>query len=348
MKIKMADIAELSGVSVSTVSRALRNESDRPVSPETASRIFEAAEKLGYLSSFPYASGFKSKNSDPPGTLVCILTSHFDTYDDYFFMQMLAGINAEAERLNYRVTHNYAASDYGSEHVLSQLSAGKFDGVILLGRYDKKTLNELVSLSDNMVYSGLNRLNIGIDEVICDAYGAISSLTAHLINTGCRNIGYIGAIPEKRSGIVNEHRFKAFCDAMTLGGMRVNDTLCIDIEPGMDSGYLAALNMIHGKAPIDAIVCANDTTALGVIRALNEEGIKIPDEISVVGMGFDNSEMGEYMTPKLTTADMQLKEIGRFAVKVLVDRIEGYHNIPVTTLLPYKLVIRGSSRDAPV
>ncbi len=347
MKVKMADIAELSGVSISTVSRALRYENDRPVSSETAARIFEAAGKLGYFSSSPYSSGVKFKNSDPPGTLACILTSHFDTYDDYFFMQMLSGINTESERLNYRITHNFAASDYDSKQVVSQLSTGKFDGLILLGRYDKKTLDELVPFSSNIVYSGLNKLNIGIDEVICDAYGAISSLTTYLIKSGCKNICYIGAIPERRIGIVNEHRFKAFCDTLTLNGMCVSDALCIDIEPGMNSGYLATLGLIGMKEPIDAIVCANDTTALGVIRALNENGIKIPDEISVVGMGFDNSEMGEYMIPKLTTADMQLKEIGRFAVKVLVDRIEGHHDIPVTTLLPYKLVIRGSSREMP-
>lgn len=343
MKVTMADVAQAAGVSVSTVSRALSHDKARPVSSETAERILNAAVSLGYLCSTGAEPGSFQKSSESPRTLTCLLASYFDKYSDYFFTQMLGGINEEATRLGYRLTHSFAISQTNLEQIKTQITETRFDGLILLGRYDTQALDFLRGRTDNIIYAGLNRLDIGIDEVICDAYGAISALTDHLIRQGNRHIAYVGTIPEQRGNIVNEHRYRAFCDTMKLASMAIDPDICVDINPGMDTGYCAALHLVSLKNPPDAICCANDTIAIGVISGLRDCGIRIPDTIAVVGMGMDNPEITNYMVPKLTSANMQMREIGRFAVKILDDRIRGLHVMPVLTTLPYDLVIRDSS-----
>lgn len=346
MKIKMSDIAKATNVSVSTVSRALSNDDKRPVKAETAKRILETAAALGYISEADAKQQHRMALAQRPRTLSCVLASYFDTYSDDFFVQMLNGINDEANRLGYRVTQSLSVSQTSTQQIKEQIYSSESDGIILLGRFDKSMLDFLLSANDNVVYAGLNRLNTGIDEVICDAYGAFSALTRHLIQNGNKKIAYVGAMPEKRkdkSIIVNEHRYRAFTDTMKLEGMTVYPELCVDIDPGLESGYCAALQLISGTMLPDAICCANDTVAMGVVIGLHESRLKVPDDIAVVGLGMDNSDIARYSSPKLTTAYMRTNEIGHFAVKTLDDRIRGFHSVPIVTLLPYDLVIRESS-----
>jgi len=301
MSVKLYEIAKACGVSISTVSRVLNNDRQKPASKATAERVMRTACELGY---------FAQARGEPPalsGNLTCLLASASDNFSDYFFAQILSGIREEAFRLGYTVSHTLST-----------------------------TGGKLQDVSDCIVYSGLNRINAGIDEVICDAYEAMETSVNHLAGLGFRKIAFVGAIPQAGSDILNEHRFAAFSHAMARHGLPVLPELCRDIVLGPEQAYQAAE---EGHLP-EAVCCANDNTAIGVIGALTDHHYRVPEDVSVIGM--DDVDAAKFMQPRLTTFDMHNRELGRFAVKLLDDRIHGLHSVPVCLNLPCSLILRDS------
>ena len=114
------------------------------------------------------------------------------------------------------------------------------------------------------------------------------------------------------------------------------------MELKSELAYTAALELAGQPELPDAIVCATDNVAIAAISALRNNGIRVPEDISVVG--HDGIDISEFTEPKLTTTFMQKSELGRFAVRTLLDRIDGRHSIPILIKLPYKLEIRESCR----
>ncbi len=334
MSVKLYEIAKACGVSISTVSRVLNNDRQKPASKATAERVMRTACELGY---------FAQARGEPPalsGNLTCLLASASDNFSDYFFAQILSGIREEAFRLGYTVSHTLSTTGMSIDQICEQISAAASDGVVLMGRVSRQIMGKLQDVSDCIVYSGLNRINAGIDEVICDAYEAMETSVNHLAGLGFRKIAFVGAIPQAGSDILNEHRFAAFSHAMARHGLPVLPELCRDIVLGPEQAYQAAdLMLREGHLP-EAVCCANDNTAIGVIGALTDHHYRVPEDVSVIGM--DDVDAAKFMQPRLTTFDMHNRELGRFAVKLLDDRIHGLHSVPVCLNLPCSLILRDS------
>ena len=215
MSVKLYEIAKACGVSISTVSRVLNNDRQKPASKATAERVMRTACELGY---------FAQARGEPPalsGNLTCLLASASDNFSDYFFAQILSGIREEAFRLGYTVSHTLSTTGMSIDQICEQISAAASDGVVLMGRVSRQIMGKLQDVSDCIVYSGLNRINAGIDEVICDAYEAMETSVNHLAGLGFRKIAFVGAIPQAGSDILNEHRFAAFSHAMARHGLPV-------------------------------------------------------------------------------------------------------------------------------
>lgn len=344
MSVKLYEIAQAAGVSISTVSRVLNHSPDKPASKETSRRIMEIAYDLGYFSrpDMPNQSNIAKVFSDSPASykLVCFLASASDTFHDPFFSGILSGIQKEAIRLNYTITHTLSTSDLTIDTICSYINDSKPDGIILMGRVSKKIMQFLNNSSVNIVYAGLNKLNCNIDQVICDGYTAILEAVNYLTNCGFTKIGYIGTIPVKESDILNEHRFQAFSDGLKLNNLALDMDFCKNITLNTEQAYCATEELLQaGKIP-DAFCCANDNVAFGVISALNDYQYRVPKDVSVIGL--DDIELSQFMRPRLTTFNMQTNELGKFAVKVLDDRIKGYHSTQVLIQLPSSLIIRDS------
>lgn len=345
MSVTLKDIAERAGVSISTVSRVINNDKDKPASQETAQKIWKLVKEMGYIPNF-HAKNLKSGKIVSPNlykTIGCILASPKDTFKDQFFSQIMMGIQSEAVLHEYNV--GYSFSYFEDKSALFQyITSSAVDGYVLLGRINEDLFNFIKSKIDNLVYVGLNRIGRDLDEVICDAYEATSCAVEYLISLGHTQIGYIGEIPELTdSKVINEHRFKAFKNTLEKHNIPLEESYIKNITLSSKEGYNAMTEIIKAGILPSAIFCGNDITAIGVMKAIHKSGLKIPKDISVIGL--DNIEVSEYFRPSLTTIHVPKEELGRFAVKLLIDKINGGHQVNTLVKLPFELVIRESCSD---
>lgn len=345
MTVKLYEIAKAAGVSISTVSRVLNHDTVKPASKATEEKVMQIAADLGYFTGHT-AGAAATKPTGARRNLTCLLASASDTFNDAFFSKIMVGIQEEALCLNYLVSHTLSGLDTNVESICAQIRAANSDGVILMGRVRKDVMEAVKSITPNVVYAGLNRPDAGIDEVICDAYSAIAESVDYLLALGHRRIGFIGAIPTEDSDVLNEHRFAAFSDTMHKHNVQVHAEYCKNITLSTEQAYHATAELIEAGTLPEAFCCANDNVAIGVISALTERELRVPNDISVIGI--DNIEPARFMYPRLTSFEMQNQELGRFAVKILNDRITGGHSLPISLRLPCELIVRDSCRERTV
>ncbi|MCW8875989.1 MAG: LacI family DNA-binding transcriptional regulator [Kangiellaceae bacterium] len=329
------DIAHHAGVSQSTVSRALRN--SPLVNEETRARIQAIAKELNYKVD-KNASNLRSQQS---GTIALLLFQD-PTSDDSsinpFFLSMLGSITRACTQKGYDLLVSFQEleddwhADYEDCH--------KADGIILLGYGDYTDYEEkLIQLEQQgthfvrwgAVKEGQPGISIG-----CDNFQGGFDITNHLINNGRQNIAFIGGASKRSPEFFD--RYKGSCSAIDKAGLEVNSKLQIDAITTEQSGYAAALQLLALKQPFDAIFCASDLIAIGVIKALRERGKEIPQDIAVVG--YDNIPLSEFIRPTLTTVQQDTKLAGEVLVETLLDRIN--EKEVNTTMLPAKLIIRES------
>jgi len=342
MAVKLKDIAKETGVSISTVSRILSHDTSRKANDQTVAKVFEAAERLGYFShKLANARYMDYKAGEKTFSVACILTSEHETYVSPFFSALLAGIQQEVINQGANFPHNFFVTYIKDPGFMHFINNPRLDCAIMLGRTTLENIQMLKSLIPNLIYAGVNQIGNDIDEVICDAHAAVMSGVEYLIGLGHRDIGFIGPTQVKHQ-VFNEHRYHGYLDAMQAHGIAVRKELVVDTILTATDGYESMKTLIRRKTIPSAVFCGNDTVAMGVMKALDEHGIAVPKDISVVG--FDNIETGTYLKPALTTIDIPKKELGRLAVKLLLDRLETNRTYSVRVTLPFSLLERESCR----
>lgn len=335
MKVTLYEIAQKAGVSISTVSRVLNNDKSKPASKATAEKVMQIAYETGYLTPPQPVSA-----PAPSHSVLCLLSNTAFDYSDYFYSQVLLGIKEEAKYYDLKLTQQLFSAELDSDNLYQSLKANLYDGIILLGCFEKSKVEFIQSCTPNVVYAGLNYIDSQLDQVICDSYQAVNTMMDYLIDCGHKRISFFGIIKDNTASQINEHRFSAYRDALTRHGLPLEQKLCKNIELKSECAYNATLELIQEHNLPDAILCSTDSCAIGVISALRLHHIRVPEDISVVG--HDDIDLSEFMDPKLTTVYMQKYELGKFAVKLLQDRMQNRHQIPVMIRLPYHLEIRSS------
>jgi DNA-binding LacI/PurR family transcriptional regulator len=345
MSVTQKDIAQKAKVSISTVSRIINDDKTKPASPETAEAVWRIVRELGYV---PNQNARKlvynqTDPHDPPRTkaLGCIFTSIRNTYNDPFFSAITRGIQAEAAKRGYIIGYSYSSCNMTNSALYNNLTANPVDGAIVMGRFNTDFLQFLKSNIKNLVYTGLNFVGGGFDEVICDAYQAAQTAVEHLIALGHCKIGYLGSIPGRDAiDVRNEYRFAGYQAALAKHQIQADDAHVFNIELTTEAAYLGMQQLLTQKGLPTAMFCANDLVAIGAMKAIHEAGLKIPEEMAVIGI--DDIDLAAYVRPALSTVRVPKEDLGKFAVKILIDRIEGDHDLPVRLDLPFKLVIRES------
>jgi len=329
------DIAHQAGVSQSTVSRALRN--SPLVNEETRARIHAIAKELNYKVD-KNASNLRSQQSSTIALLLFQDPTSDDSQINPFFLSMLGSITRACTQQGYDllVSFQQLEDDWHADYE----DCHKADGIILLGYGDYTDYEEkLVQLEQQgthfvrwgAVKEGQPGISIG-----CDNFQGGFDVTQHLINKGRKNIAFIGGASKRSPEFFD--RYKGSCAAIEEAGIAVNPKLQIDAITTEQSGYAAALQLLALKQPFDAIFCASDLIAIGVIKALRERGKEIPKDIAVVG--YDNIPLSEFIRPTLTTVQQDTKLAGEVLVETLLARI---HEKDVkTTMLPATLIVRES------
>lgn len=331
----LKEIAKEANVSISTVSRVINQKNTKAASPEVQDRIWEIVRKSGYT---PNATArtlkLGSKASVPstvPKTIACIYARRDVAVSDLFFSQIAKAIEQEAFKSNYFIKYSLTAMDVINQGMTSAIASMPVDGAVVLGQYDKPMLKFLTEHYKNVIYAGLNPVGFKYDQVVCDGREVACSAVSYLHELGHTRIGYIG----EQS---NEIRYTAFREALEQLGLPFYQKNTANVKLSHEGGYLGANYLIDGKADITAVFCANDNTAIGAIRAFKERGLRIPEDISVIGV--DDIETSQYLSPMLTTVHIPMEDIGKMAAKILIDRINNGHRLPMKTVLPHYIAKR--------
>ncbi|MDD7218563.1 MAG: LacI family DNA-binding transcriptional regulator [Clostridia bacterium] len=333
----LKEIAKEANVSVSTVSRVINQKNTKAASPEVQERIWDIVRKSGYT---PNATARNLKmgqnrqiQDTVPKSIACIYARSNSSVSDPFFSQIAKAIEQEAFKSSYFIRHSFTAMDIANPDIAKQLAQFPVDGVVILGRYEKQLLNFFSQNYKNVIYTGLNPMGNKYDQVVCDGSEIAYTAISYLMELGHTRIGYIG---EQN----NEVRFTGYKEALAKLGLPFLQKNTVNVRLSSDGGYKGANTLIHNKADISAIFCANDTTAIGVIHALKEKGFRIPEDISIISV--DDIDTVQYLSPLLTTVHIPLEDLGKISAKVLIDRINGGHRLPMRILLPYYIAKRDS------
>ncbi|GAB4517405.1 MAG: LacI family DNA-binding transcriptional regulator [Anaerolineae bacterium] len=328
MPVTIKDIARAAGVSHSTVSRALRN--SPLVNADTARRIQELAEEMGYRPS-AVARSLVTRRTQ---TLGLVVTSISDPFVD----QIVDGIEDAAAQAGYSVFLCSSHADPEREiAVVETFHRRRVDAVIVLasrvGRLYGERLQQMqvpIVLINNQAEEPY-LFSVSAD----DEQGAFL-VTDYLLQLGHRRIAYVGSYFRPASSMRRLAGFKA---AHAAHEVTADETLIFTPQTNVDmeSGQRGLALALRGGAT--AVFCYNDRTAIGLMLAARAEGIRIPDELSVVG--FDDIEASQYVTPPLTTVHQPRQEMGRRAVQMALALLAQQ---PVSDVwMPCELVLRESA-----
>lgn len=330
------EIAREANVSVSTVSRVINNKGKNAASQEVRDRIWEIVRRTNYIpngSAQKLRSGQIAAADEAVGSIECLFARMPFSDKDQFFSELARNVEVEALGLNYVLKYSFTALSLQKNYAAQALAESTAKGVVILGRCDKVTLSMVQRRFKNICYVGLNYFKPEYDQVICDGMEASKAAVNHLISLGHTKIGYIGEAME-------EIRYIGYRNAMIEKKLSTESRYVANVLLSYKGGYKGAKSLLGSASDITAVFCANDITAVGAMRAFQESGLSIPKDISIIGV--DDIETSKYLAPPLTTIRIPIEEMGRFAAKLLVDRIQGGHRIPIKALLPFHLEVRES------
>lgn len=344
MSPTLKDIADRAGVSISTVSRVLNNDPTKKASPATAEKVWKIIHEMQYVpneAARMLIHGAQNEGEIRRHAIGCILSASSDVFGDPFFAEIIASVHAEAARHGYVMEYTFpisASSAANDSAFFNNLVARKVDGAVLLGRFPRDLYSMVKNNIPHIVYCGLNYIDDAIPQVICDAARGIESSVNHLIRLGHKRIGFIGETNRDQT-FINEWRFHAFAKTMRFCGYHIEEKDIIEADLMLGGGYHAVMNQLDPDDHATAYCCANDITAIAAMRAIHKKGLRVPDDISLIG--FDDIEMCRYVSPSLTTIHTDIKNMGLLSARTLIDSIE--NEVPaVVSSLPFEIRERES------
>ncbi len=333
----LKDIAAEVGVSISTVSRVLNKDNTSAASPELKRQIWDVAKKQGYMPSLTARRLKSQKDLDipKPHSLCCIYgCAPQETKDDPFFSKLLEHIEHEAFRQGYHVSCTYSSIAAGYPYASSAASESRSDCLIVLGRFDPPQLDSFTPYFKNIVYVGLNLLDARCDQVVCNGYKMTQASVRYLHSLNHQKIGFIGSREMRRQG---------YLDAVQSLGLPVDERYIIDdIYLSMEGGYQGMMRLLSQAPDVTAICSSNDMVAIGVLKACLSQGIRVPDDISI--MGLNDIENVQFTTPMLSSIHVPLDEMGKMAVTLILDRIHGGHSSLINVEFPFRIISRESCK----
>lgn len=352
MAVTLKDIAQRAGVSVSTASRVINRDTVKPASPETAQRVWQAVLEMQYVPN-QSARQLIQRSRSPEGaealkhSIGVILASCQDSFTDPFFAEVMAGIQRETAARGYVMEYTFPVSPVTGvldAALFNNIVTRKVDGAIVLGRLDEPLWELLRNNIPHLVYCGINHVPRPISQVICDGRQYTNTILDYLASLGHRRIGFIGEMNQD-GRLINEWRYANYLQAMASHGLTVDEASVCEAELSMEGGYEGMNRLLDAGATATAYCCANDVTAIGAIRAILKRGLRVPQDISIIGLV--NLSISQYITPPLTSIHVYKKEMGVRAVQTLIGQIEGSITVPETITMAYDLKERESCGPAP-
>lgn len=309
---KLSDVAKKANVSISTVSRVISGSSK--ISEATTLRVKQVMEEMNYHPNAvakSLAHNFRTK--------IIGLLFPSDTYavlHNNFFVDVLVGTSSCAQSHDYYIMNAYEEQENDSSAIEKLVRSRWIDGVILTTvREDDANVKYLES--QNVPYAVIGTPHNGSNSlwVDNDNVQAMYQMTCHMIDKGYRNIAFISGSPDF---VFNELRMEGYWQALTEHQIQINDAIQKISTPDSTGGYTAMQQLLNNRDdhPIDAVVTTDDSLAYGAMQAMQDAGIHLP--IS----GFNNTQMTEYVHPKLTSVDINAEKLGHNACRLLIAKLE--------------------------
>jgi LacI family transcriptional regulator len=326
--VKIQDVARAAGVSVSTVSRVLNGKSD--VAEETEVRIHEVIRQLGYTSSLA-ARSMRGQKTNLIGLIMPDIAFPYA-------IEVMKGVNRAIAESKYDLlvyttgdVRKHGTAQHEQRYV-SLLNNSITDGVIIVASAATEFISAgpIVSVDPSVV-------NPNYPVVHANNYQGAFDAMKYLLELGHRRIGFIGGRPELESA---RRRLQAYRDALEQVGLPVDETLIAPGDFTTETALGSTRQILSLDLPPTAIFASNDQSALGVLQVAAEMGLRVPDDLSVIG--FDNIPDAAYLN--LTTIDQFIGEMGYIATQMLLDLINGVDLLEKTRRVPTELVLRGSCK----
>lgn len=318
----------MAGVSMSTVSHVMNG--TRHVAPTTRQRVKAAIDAVGYAPNV-FARALKSASSDTIGLAV-------STISNPYFADIVSAIEAQCARLGLMVFLADTQDDPAREaEVVRALHARRVDGIILA-----PSANPLASL-DYLAQVGVpcvlvdRMADARFDQVGIDNAAAVAALVRHLLDAGHRRIGFIGGQP---GFVTSEVRADAFRATLTAAGVASPPGRSDARTLSMDDAIAAADRLLDEPEPPTALVAGNNLVTIGCMRALRARGLRVPEDVSLVGI--DDFDWADCFEPRLTLVAQPCAELGRQAASLLVQRIRDPEGPPRQVQLAAELRLRAS------
>ena len=327
----LEEIAKRARVSRSTVSRVINN--DSKVSDSTRKRVTTVVKRLNY---HPNAAA-RSLASGRTRILGLVIPERVTgLFSDPYFPILIQGITSACNALDHSVMLWLAEPDYERRMISQILHSGLVDGVILASMLmDDSLMQSLIDSTIPFILVGRHPTNSKVNYVDVDNVTSAKKLVTFLIGVGYRRIATIAG---PRNMIAGVDRLEGYKLAMREHGIGMESNLVRVGDFSENSGYTIMQGLIPAKP--EAVFVASDSMAVGALRAIREAGLRVPQDIAIVG--FDNMPFSERTDPPLTTVRQPIHQAGYTAAETLIHLIADSESHPQHIVLPTEIIIRES------
>ena len=310
----MKDIAKEFGISVATVSRALK---DSPrISIERRRAIQQYAKDHNF---YPNLIGEALRHSkDMPSKMIGVIVPEFT---HYYFSSILTGIEETAAARGYSIIAALSNEQYEKEVAACEnFLRHKVCGVIVSQAKDTNDYTHFQKLLDagiSMVFYDRICTGVNASRVVVDDYWGAMNAVSYMIETGCKRIAFFGATMKLE---ISKNRFNGYKDALAKHGIEFDESI-IAICDNREEAERMTPKMLQMDNPPDGFFAVNDDTAIGIVHSAKRAGFRIPDDVAVCG--FTNGQRAVACDPMLTTVEQRGRKVGEEAANILIDQVEG-------------------------
>ncbi len=334
-RVTSQDVAKLAGVSRTTVSLVLNNVQHINIRPETRQKVLEAASVLGYV---PNANAQALVRHRSQAIALVITRSPHHISSDTFLPKIIAGLIEVLKPYDLRLLIEWVSLE-GQHQTYYQLARAKrIDGLILTTpRLDDASLNELAESNTPAVLLGTTP-HSDLYTIDVDNRLAARLAVEYLLRLGHRRIACITNAPPSYSAAVD--RLQGYKDALQEYGVPLDEQLIRFGNYDPASGYEQMNSLLNGGARFSAVFIASDNVAMGAKAAIRERGLRIPEDISMVG--FDDIPWAQFADPPLTTVRLPAEQLAQTAASILIDLLDGKKGVAKNIFLDVEFIERKS------
>ncbi|MBP2098588.1 LacI family DNA-binding transcriptional regulator [Enterococcus rivorum] len=323
------DIAALAGVSSATVSRVLNYDSELSVGHETKKKIFEIAEELNYT---------KHKKNQNKTNLKILLVQWYneaEELEDLYYLSIRLGIEKKAQELGIELV----------KQPVKKMVEKRVDGILALGKFDQKQVEHLSDMTNNLLFVDFDAFDLGYNSLVVDFFQSVSLVINYFLEQQHEKIGILTGKEFTRDSQepIEDKRFTIFHTELSKLGL-YNKEYVVRAEFSVESGYQMMKKFLaEKKADLPtAFFASNDALAIGALKAIQEFGYQVPQDISVIG--FNDISVVKYVSPALSTVKVHTEWMGELALETISSFIQEKAPVPRKITVGTELIIRESTR----